>query len=204
MKCETPGCEETEKLWICMECGHVGCGREKNGHSLKHYFETKHRFSLRFVNLWLWDYRTDRSALRLFQAKIHDANNNVLRQYRINLFESITDVRKNYEEEIKSIRESGQKIIDKRLLELKMLEDEEKSLEAEYQQVLELDQKIQETKDEINKLEENPAMKYSNELQKTNKALIKQDKQRKAYYNKLCSILDNRADVSNDVDISIT
>lgn len=203
LKCQTPGCEETEKLWICMECGHVGCGREKNQHSLQHFFNTKHRFSLRFVNLWLWDYIADKAVTRLFQDKFPEANNDVLRQYRTKLFSNITAVRMNYEEDIKQIVKSSQDEIDNLTKELKMLEEEEQSLNPKYQEIVELDQKIKEIKIGIDKLQKDPMMEKSNKLQNANKLLKKQSKEKQARINELYNFLEKRPDFSNDVDISI-
>lgn len=203
-KCQYPGCEETEKLWICMECGHIGCGREKNQHSLQHFDQTNHRFSLRFINLWLWDYIADNSVIRLFQEKVPEANNEVLRVYRKNLFKHITEVRMNYEEEIKEIRQSGQEEIDKLAEELKELEEEEQRLNPEYQEIVEIDQKNQETQNEIDRLLKSPEMEKSKHLKETNKLLKKQSEDNQARFNELCNFLEKRPDFSNDVDISLT
>ena len=52
--CDDCGCEKS--LWICLDCGHVGCGRDKNCHGLSHHEETKHRFAFMHQSNWLWDY----------------------------------------------------------------------------------------------------------------------------------------------------
>lgn len=44
IKCQM--CNINENLWICLECGHIGCGRKQegmvgNGHALEHFHSTK-------------------------------------------------------------------------------------------------------------------------------------------------------------------
>jgi len=48
-------CDLHENLWLCLECGNVGCGRKQfgveglpgNGHALNHYNHTKHPLSVK-------------------------------------------------------------------------------------------------------------------------------------------------------------
>ncbi|KAG9007392.1 hypothetical protein FRB94_014419 [Tulasnella sp. JGI-2019a] len=46
-------CELKENLWLCLTCGHLGCGRAQfggvggNGHGLAHYEESKHPVSVK-------------------------------------------------------------------------------------------------------------------------------------------------------------
>lgn len=204
LKCQTPGCNETEKLWICMDCGHVGCGREKNQHSLNHFYETRHRFSLRFVNIWLWDYIADKTIQRIFQEKTPEANNEVLRLYRKKLLEGVTSVRNSYENELKIIRETGHEELEELSEELRKLEEEEQSLIPDYQITVELDEKINETQAEIDKKRNDPEMLRSNTLKKNKILLDKQIADNQAKIDKLCIFLDKRGDVSTDVDISYT
>ncbi|KAI4967983.1 hypothetical protein ZWY2020_006881 [Hordeum vulgare] len=39
-------CRTSENLWICVICGFVGCGRYKEGHSIRHWKGTQHCYSL--------------------------------------------------------------------------------------------------------------------------------------------------------------
>ncbi|ETV71105.1 hypothetical protein, variant [Aphanomyces astaci] len=39
-------CDTTDHLWICLICGHIGCGRYSNEHAKKHYQDTLHTYSL--------------------------------------------------------------------------------------------------------------------------------------------------------------
>ncbi|KAL7578343.1 hypothetical protein ACA910_012749 [Epithemia clementina (nom. ined.)] len=51
-------CELEETLWVCLTCGFVGCGRYSNRHSVEHFDETGHPFSLELATLRIWDYAT--------------------------------------------------------------------------------------------------------------------------------------------------
>ncbi|XP_076363777.1 BRCA1-associated protein [Tachypleus tridentatus] len=76
--CQTPeavpdnhcfGCGSQESLWICLICGHVGCGRYVDGHAFKHYVETEHTYALHLGNNRVWDYAGDNYVHRLVQSK---------------------------------------------------------------------------------------------------------------------------------------
>ena len=51
-------CELEETLWVCLTCGFIGCGRYSNKHSVEHFDETGHPFSLELATLRIWDYST--------------------------------------------------------------------------------------------------------------------------------------------------
>ncbi|XP_013780063.1 BRCA1-associated protein-like [Limulus polyphemus] len=76
--CQTPepvpdnhcfGCGSQESLWICLICGHVGCGRYVDGHAFKHYVETEHTYAMQLGNNRVWDYTGDNYVHRLVQSK---------------------------------------------------------------------------------------------------------------------------------------
>ncbi|KAI7995132.1 BRAP2 RING ZnF UBP domain-containing protein 2, partial [Camellia lanceoleosa] len=48
-------CQTSENLWICVICGFVGCGRYE-GHSIRHWKETQHCYSLELEMQQVWDY----------------------------------------------------------------------------------------------------------------------------------------------------
>jgi BRCA1-associated protein len=39
-------CATTSNLWMCLICGHVGCGRYNLAHARDHYTATNHCYSL--------------------------------------------------------------------------------------------------------------------------------------------------------------
>ncbi|XP_046805821.1 BRCA1-associated protein [Lucilia cuprina] len=62
-------CEGTDSLWICLICGHVGCGRYQGAHAAAHYRATNHTFAMQLGTSSVWDYAGDNFVHRLFQNK---------------------------------------------------------------------------------------------------------------------------------------
>lgn len=62
-------CEDTEGLWICLICGHVGCGRYQGGHAATHFRSTNHTYALQLGSNRVWDYVGDNFVHRLLQSK---------------------------------------------------------------------------------------------------------------------------------------
>lgn len=62
-------CHAADSLWICLICGHVGCGRYVHGHAYQHYHETQHCYSMQLGNNRVWDYVGDNFVHRLLQNK---------------------------------------------------------------------------------------------------------------------------------------
>ncbi|XP_045609379.1 BRCA1-associated protein isoform X2 [Procambarus clarkii] len=62
-------CGAADSLWICLICGHVGCGRYVGGHAHRHFMETNHLFALQVGNNRVWDYVRDNYVHRLLQSE---------------------------------------------------------------------------------------------------------------------------------------
>lgn len=62
-------CQASENLWICVICGFVGCGRYKEGHSIRHWKSTQHCYSLDLETQRVWDYVGDSYVHRLNHSK---------------------------------------------------------------------------------------------------------------------------------------
>ncbi|XP_053617366.1 BRCA1-associated protein [Plodia interpunctella] len=60
---------ESGSLWICLICGHVGCGRYENGHAAKHFLASNHTYALQLGSNRVWDYAGDNFVHRLVQNK---------------------------------------------------------------------------------------------------------------------------------------
>nr|PUA84803.1 Zn-finger in ubiquitin-hydrolases domain-containing protein [Toxoplasma gondii TgCATBr9] len=58
-------CSEEKDLWLCLVCGHCGCGRYRSGHAKAHSAGTRHRFCLHLASGRIWDYRGDVFVHRL-------------------------------------------------------------------------------------------------------------------------------------------
>ncbi|DBA77623.1 hypothetical protein WJX77_012528 [Trebouxia sp. C0004] len=62
-------CDTSQDLWICLICGHVGCGRGTAKHAVDHWKETGHCYSLELESQRVWDYASDGYVHRLVQSK---------------------------------------------------------------------------------------------------------------------------------------
>lgn len=62
-------CLSAENLWICLLCGHVGCGRYVQSHAHNHYVNTQHCYSMQLGSNRVWDYAGDNFVHRLLQNK---------------------------------------------------------------------------------------------------------------------------------------
>jgi BRCA1-associated protein len=49
-------CGTGANLWICLICGHVGCGRYRSGHASEHWKESSHCYALELETQRVWDY----------------------------------------------------------------------------------------------------------------------------------------------------
>lgn len=68
-KSSCPNCGASEDLWICLICGHIGCGRYKSKHAIDHWKETQHCYALELESQRVWDYVGDGYVHRLVQSK---------------------------------------------------------------------------------------------------------------------------------------
>jgi BRCA1-associated protein len=66
-KCET--CGTPNSLWMCLICGHVGCGRYNGEHAFSHFEATNHTYSMELDSQRVWDYAGDGYVHRLIQNK---------------------------------------------------------------------------------------------------------------------------------------
>ncbi|KAI8056991.1 hypothetical protein BDF22DRAFT_668854 [Syncephalis plumigaleata] len=63
-------CGNQTNLWICLICGHIGCGRYAQGHAREHYEQTTHCYALELETQRVWDYAGDGYVHRLIQNKV--------------------------------------------------------------------------------------------------------------------------------------
>lgn len=53
-------CGSADDVWLCLICGHAGCGRYRAGHAYSHYADTGHNFALELESHRVWDYVGDK------------------------------------------------------------------------------------------------------------------------------------------------
>lgn len=63
-------CGSAADLWICLLCGHVGCGRYRAGHAARHFHETSHTYALDLEQSRVWDYSADAWVHRLISSAV--------------------------------------------------------------------------------------------------------------------------------------
>lgn len=62
-------CDVDGDLWICLICGHIGCGRYADGHhAIEHFRETQHAYSMNLQTQRVWDYAGENYVHRLIQG----------------------------------------------------------------------------------------------------------------------------------------
>lgn len=66
-------CNSSDSLWICMICGHIGCGRYQDAHAYDHYMDTDHLYALEIESQLVWDYLGDGYVHRLIQNTVDGA-----------------------------------------------------------------------------------------------------------------------------------
>ncbi|XP_041348267.1 BRCA1-associated protein-like isoform X2 [Gigantopelta aegis] len=96
--CQTPeevadnrcmNCGSHESLWICLICGHVGCGRYVELHAYRHFQDTNHTYVMQLGSNQVWDYAGDNYVHRLVQNKSDgklvevDEGGNLLREEKV-------------------------------------------------------------------------------------------------------------------------
>ena len=62
-------CHAESNLWICLICGHVGCGRYDLAHAFAHYEASGHCFAMDMDTQRVWDYGRDGYVHRILQDK---------------------------------------------------------------------------------------------------------------------------------------
>ncbi|KAH0785760.1 BRCA1-associated protein [Histomonas meleagridis] len=196
-------CSETIKLWVCLECGHIGCGRDQNKHAVLHFDSTQHRFSLRYDIHWLWDYIADRSVERAFHDQPHEANDEVVVQYKKMLLDGISSIRKKEEEEIEEMSNEANDEIQNLMKQIEILTSQENQLEADYQLALKIKKDNAEIEKKLSQIKNSPEMTMLENLNQKNTILKKQIKVQNERSAKLFKLLEEREDVSDKVILDL-
>lgn len=62
-------CGARDNVWMCLVCGHLGCGRLTREHALRHFRGTQHTYAIELATQRVWDYAGDGFVHRLIQNK---------------------------------------------------------------------------------------------------------------------------------------
>ena len=65
-------CSTSVDLWMCLICGHVGCGRYKGSHAANHFESSGHGYALELESQRIWDYARDAYVHRIICNKVHE------------------------------------------------------------------------------------------------------------------------------------
>ncbi|CDO96512.1 unnamed protein product [Kluyveromyces dobzhanskii CBS 2104] len=113
-------CGETNNLWMCLICGHLGCGRYSSQHAIRHYEESNHCFAMDLTTKRVWDYAGDNYVHRIVQNEIDgklvevgesntDSNVKKNKDYQLEyvqvLLSQLESQREYYEEQLHSMNE---------------------------------------------------------------------------------------------------
>lgn len=74
VKCNGLNCKERADLWVCLNCGDIGCSRYKAGHAVSHYCSTGHAYTLELKSSRIWDYERDGYVHRLLRGSGKEAS----------------------------------------------------------------------------------------------------------------------------------
>ncbi|KAI7693068.1 hypothetical protein SSS_02121 [Sarcoptes scabiei] len=137
-----------DTLWICLICGHIGCGRYVQGHAYKHYKDTQHTYAMQLgSNNRVWDYAGDNYVHRLLQNKDGEpielksnqssGNNQLMQDEKIDsiqleytylLTNQLENQRHYYEEKLLHLENDKNEKIDELIKRNNSLTDKNKSL----------------------------------------------------------------------------
>ena len=173
---------QQDTLWICLICGHIGCGRYNEGHAYKHYSETQHTYAMQLgSNNRVWDYAGDNYVHRLLQNKdgkpveveCNQPNNDekidsVQLEYTYLLTNQLEAQRHYFEETLARIESDAQHQIEEIVDKNKIIVEERDELKANLLIVTKdkqnLEKKVNQLSTKLNKLQSE--LKEERELNK--------------------------------------
>ncbi|OQR67672.1 BRCA1-associated protein-like [Tropilaelaps mercedesae] len=148
--CQT--CGATENLWICLVCGHIGCGRYVAGHANTHYSRTEHTFAMQLDNHSVWDYTGDNYVHRLVQNKtdgklvqlessvggatMNEKVDSVQLEYTYLLTSQLEQQRRFFEESLEQQAKESTRQIEELKEKTRIAIEERKQLEGKMGQVI--------------------------------------------------------------------
>lgn len=142
-------CDGKDSLWICLICGHVGCGRYQGGHAATHYRDTNHTYALQLGTDRVWDYAGDNFVHRLLQSKTdgklvesrspgngesEEKIDSIQLEFTYLLTSQLDAQREYYEEKLARLEAATEKSYGHEKLQAEALRQQNKNLEAKLKE----------------------------------------------------------------------
>lgn len=143
-------CDGKDSLWICLICGHVGCGRYQGGHAASHYRDSNHTYALQLGTDRVWDYAGDNFVHRLLQSKTdgklvetrspggggesEEKIDSIQLEFTYLLTSQLDAQREYYEEKLIRLEAATEKSYGQEKLQAEALRQQNKALEAKLRE----------------------------------------------------------------------
>lgn len=185
---------QQDSLWLCITCGHVGCGRYIKGHAYLHYSKTQHNFAMQVGNNRVWDYAADNYVNRLLQTndgkpvevvgnsnEMNEKLEAVQLEYTYLLTNQLESQRNHYEQLLKKLETDAQQEMEELKTKNVEYENELKSLKSE-------NERLERERDKLEKRLNTTEQKFTkcqaelNEEKDLGKCLLDKQKEVTEYY----------------------
>lgn len=161
-------CDGKDSLWICLICGHVGCGRYQGGHAATHYRDTHHTYALQLGTDRVWDYAGDNFVHRLLQSKTdgklvegrspgggesEEKIDSIQLEFTYLLTSQLDAQREYYEERLSRLEAANEKLYGQEKQQAEALRQQNKNLEAKLKESIKervnLEKKLQQLQSKL-------------------------------------------------------
>lgn len=171
-------CESEANLWICLICGHIGCGRYDQAHAYDHYIATSHCYAMDIDSQRVWDYASDGYVHRLLQnqadgklvelpgasssgqtdsaEKKSQADDDISLQYSYLMSSQLESQREYYEDILNSAADRTQHAVERAEKAEKLVQDLQAQLKeaaANHQKVMLLEKELEKATSKADKLQ---------------------------------------------------
>ena len=186
---------QQDSLWLCITCGHVGCGRYIKGHAYLHYSKTQHNFAMQVgQSCRVWDYAADNYVNRLLQTndgkpvevvgnsnEMNEKLEAVQLEYTYLLTNQLESQRNHYEQLLKKVETDAEQAMEETKKKCVENEEEIKRLRTD-------NERLEKERDKLEKKLNTVEQKYSKclaelkEEKDLGKCLLDKQKEVTEYY----------------------